>query len=247
MAHIESKIIVALDGLGIIDNYVKWAERLAPYVAGFKVNDALDICGVGVCKVLKQFGEVMADPKLHDIPATMRNRATMYASAGVDYLTVHAGNTLEALIAAREVAPDVQILGVTILTSYDEGECAEIYYDRGHRRIRIDGKNPSHVEQKVLDFTRNATKATLDGIVCSAKDLEFLSRESVLKGLLTVPAGIRIEGTESHDQKRCMTPRDAARLGAHRIVVGRDILKAVDPIAATEKINEEMARGRCSH
>ena len=45
----------------------------------------------------------------------------------------------------------------------------------------------------------------------------------------------------SDDQKRVMTPADAARAGSNYIVVGRPILKAADPAAAVKAILTELA------
>jgi len=45
---------------------------------------------------------------------------------------------------------------------------------------------------------------------------------------------------EGDDQRRVVTPRDAALRGADYIVVGRPVRDAKDPVAAVEKILEEI-------
>jgi orotidine-5'-phosphate decarboxylase len=240
MENAQSHIIVALDNLGVFKSVTKWAEQLAPYVAGFKLNDALDIGGITLCQYMKEYGEVMADPKLHDIPNTMRNRTQLYNMAGCTYVTVHAGNSLEALRAARKAAPNSMLLGVTILTSIEESECAKLYYDHGIRGEWTGKTDFTYVEQKVLEFAMRAQEADLDGIVCSPKELELLSRKGLLEKLKAVVPGVRSKDAEQHDQKRTMTPAEAIRLGAHRVVVGKEILESKDPVAQAKRINNDI-------
>ena len=58
-----------------------------------------------------------------------------------------------------------------------------------------------------------------------------------------ITPGIRpADDLTSDDQKRVMTPAEAARAGANFIVVGRPILKAKDPAAAARAILAELKR-----
>ena len=59
---------------------------------------------------------------------------------------------------------------------------------------------------------------------------------------IIVTPGIRPQGSASDEQKRIMTPKDAAAAGASYIVVGRPILKAPDPVAAIEIIQTELGQ-----
>jgi orotidine-5'-phosphate decarboxylase len=56
-----------------------------------------------------------------------------------------------------------------------------------------------------------------------------------------VTPGIRPAGAEVGDQKRIMTPSRAIAAGADYLVVGRPITGAVDPKAAAEAIQAEIA------
>ena len=60
--------------------------------------------------------------------------------------------------------------------------------------------------------------------------------------VLVVP-GIRPTGEAADDQKRVTTPADAIRAGADRLVVGRPITAASDPLAAAQAIIAEIAEG----
>ena len=61
------------------------------------------------------------------------------------------------------------------------------------------------------------------------------------KGFKVVVPGIRPAGSSTDDQKRIMTPAQAASLGADYIVVGRPIMKADDPAAAADAVLSELA------
>jgi orotidine-5'-phosphate decarboxylase len=61
--------------------------------------------------------------------------------------------------------------------------------------------------------------------------------------ILVVP-GIRPSGFEKGDQKRVMTPGEAAKAGSTHLVIGRPIVKAADPVAVYDQITDEI---RSSH
>jgi orotidine-5'-phosphate decarboxylase len=57
---------------------------------------------------------------------------------------------------------------------------------------------------------------------------------------LLVP-GIRLPGGAHHDQRRVMTPADAAAAGARWLVLGRAVTGAPDPAAAMEAVRSALA------
>ena len=59
-------------------------------------------------------------------------------------------------------------------------------------------------------------------------------------GFLLVVPGIRPAWAETGDQKRVMTPGEAARRGADYLVIGRPITAADDPAAAARRIAAEV-------
>ena len=77
-------------------------------------------------------------------------------------------------------------------------------------------------------------------MVCSAWEIEALKKTYGSDFKVVVP-GIRPAGSSTDDQKRIMTPGQAAELGADYIVVGRPIMKADDPVAAAEAVLAELA------
>jgi orotidine-5'-phosphate decarboxylase len=78
------------------------------------------------------------------------------------------------------------------------------------------------------------------GVVCSALEIEPLRQVCGSDFVLVVP-GIRPAGSSTDDQKRVMTPGQAAEQGADFIVVGRPIRCADDPAAAARAIVAELA------
>ena len=84
-----------------------------------------------------------------------------------------------------------------------------------------------------------ARDAGCAGVVCSAHEVRDLKR-FFGDDFLTLTPGIRPVGSAHGDQKRVMTPAEAVAAGADYLVVGRPIVEADDPVAATKAILEEM-------
>ncbi|HKL21258.1 MAG TPA: orotidine 5'-phosphate decarboxylase / HUMPS family protein, partial [Tichowtungia sp.] len=64
-------------------------------------------------------------------------------------------------------------------------------------------------------------------------------RERFPEALLVTP-GIRMPDGDVGDQKRVATPSFAVQRGATHLVVGRPIVQADDPAAATEAIHQDI-------
>jgi orotidine-5'-phosphate decarboxylase len=79
----------------------------------------------------------------------------------------------------------------------------------------------------------------MDGIVCSAQDIE-IGRAEVGPEMLIVTPGIRPAGADVQDQKRVMTPALAVAKGSDYLVIGRPITQAASPAAAFEAIVAEL-------
>lgn len=232
----RNPILAALDGL-TREQALAYAEQLVPYVGGFKVNDLLDTCGAQIVRDLVQFGRpVMADPKIYDIPKTVGNRVAVYChcktGAGADLVTVHASAGLPALqtaVQAHGYEVDTNgILAITVLTSFDEEGCQEVY---GHP-----------TKAMVLRFARWAALAGCHGIVCSGQELALLAKHPELKRLKRVVPGISPAWfqAELQDQKRTMTPKEALDAGADRLVIGRALFEQGDPAENAQRILEEI-------
>jgi orotidine-5'-phosphate decarboxylase len=94
----------------------------------------------------------------------------------------------------------------------------------------------------VLRLATLAQYSGLDGVVCSAREVEDL-REHLGKDFILVVPGIRPKWAASDDQKRIVTPAAAIAIGADYLVIGRPITGASDPVEAADKIASEIAAG----
>jgi len=77
------------------------------------------------------------------------------------------------------------------------------------------------------------------GIVCSGHEAAAVrGRFGDRLGLL-VP-GIRLPGGAVHDQRRVMTPGEAAGAGARWLILGRAVTGAEDPVAAMAAVRASV-------
>jgi orotidine-5'-phosphate decarboxylase len=145
-------------------------------------------------------------------------------------LTLHTSGGREmmqwAVKARQQHAPDLLLLGVTVLTSMSEAGLAE---------TGVTG-TPA---QQVVRLGRLAVDSGLRGLVCSPLEIAPL-RAALPADVALVTPGIRPRDAKADDQTRVMTPGEAARAGASYLVVGRPIFKAPDPVAAARAILAEL-------
>ncbi len=80
----------------------------------------------------------------------------------------------------------------------------------------------------------------IDGTICSGQEVGVLRKSLKNLPMRFITPGIRPQGDAVHDQKRVMTPGEAARLGIDFIVIGRPITAAADPLRAAQDIMAEM-------
>ena len=151
---------------------------------------------------------IFADLKLHDIPNTCVSAIKAIKDLKFNYLTIHISSGLQALKAAKKVSGSIRLVGVSILTSLDNKELKEIGFNK-------------EVKKLVLHQARLAKKAGLDAIVCSAQEVKIVKK--VFKKEIITP-GIRFN-SNTNDQKRVLTPKQAYKNGADWIVIGRNITK----------------------
>ncbi len=151
---------------------------------------------------------IFLDLKLHDIPNTCISTIKAIKDLNINYITIHISAGIEALKAVKKVSGKVKIIGVTTLTSLNNNSLKEIGYNK-------------NIASLVVHQAKLASKAKLDGIVCSAQEAKSVKK--VFKKEIITP-GIRFN-SETNDQKRVVSPLNAFKNGSDWLVIGRPITK----------------------
>jgi len=225
----RERLIVALD-LPSVAAAEAMIARLGDSVTFYKIGYQLAYAGgLPLVRQLANAGKkVFVDLKLHDIGNTVARGVESIARLGATFLTVHAyPQTMKAAVEGS-VGSGLKILAVTVLTSYDDSDLYAVGYRLG-------------VSDLVETRARQAQMLGIDGLVCSPEEAANLCRIGGRQMVLVTP-GIRPAGAASGDQKRIMTPARAILAGADYLVVGRPVMEAVDPKAAADAIQAEIAR-----
>ncbi len=160
-----------------------------------------------VRELLARGNQVFLDLKLYDIPETV----------------------MRAAVEGRG-ASSLQLLAVTVLTSFDQHDLAELGY-------------PCPVIDLVRLRTQHARACSIDGIVCSPLDAPEVRAVAGPDAIIVTP-GVRSRTAGKGDQKRIATPAEAIAAGANYLVIGRQVTRAADPKAEVARILEEIATAR---
>jgi orotidine-5'-phosphate decarboxylase len=204
--------------------------RLGDSVTFYKIGYQLAYAGgLPLVRQLADAGKkVFIDLKLHDISHTVARGVESVAKLGATFLTVHAyPQTMKAAVEGR-AGSGLKILGVTVLTSYDDGDLHAAGY-----RFGVSDLAEARAQQ--------AQVLGVDGLVCSAEEAASLHKIVGHQMVLVTP-GIRPAGATTGDQKRIMTPARAISAGADYLVVGRPVIEAADPKAMAEAIQAEIVQ-----
>jgi orotidine-5'-phosphate decarboxylase len=222
-------IIVALD-LDAPQKARELVRRLGGQVDFYKVGlELYATAGMDFVRELIAEGkDVFLDLKLYDIGETVKRAVARIASSGVRFTTVHgSGAVMRAAVAGR-VSPQLRLLAVTVLTSFDREDLADLGY-------------PCEVSELVSLRVRKAMEAGIDGIVCSPLEAALVRKTAGPEAILVTP-GVRSAGAGKGDQKRVATPAEALRAGANYLVIGRQVTRAHDPAGEVRRILEETGR-----
>lgn len=231
------RIILALD-VSDHDYALKLVDKYRTYINIFKVGlELFTSCGPKIIEDIHKRGKrVFLDLKFHDIPHTVTKAGLAATRLGVFMFNLHASGGHEMMkrcansvveMCLKENIARPKILAVTVLTSLS-------------REILRDELGIQHgLRTHVRHMASLAMKAGLDGVVASANEAEII-RNHCGKGFLIVTPGIRPSWTPPDDQKRTMTPKEAMRMGADYLVIGRAVLQQPDPARALELITLEI-------
>ena len=222
--------IVALD-VADLASALALVDRLGERCRFYKVGSELfTAAGPPIVRAVRERGcEVFLDLKLHDIPSTVRGAVRSAAAIGASLVTVHAAGGRAMLEAAVEGAgARCRVLGVTVLTSMDAAALGAAW-----------GRSRVEVRVEVLRLAGEVAASSAYGVVCSGEELEGV-RARYGEALRCLVPGIRLAGDDAHDQRRVVTPAEAARRGATYVVLGRTVTAAPDPGAAMDRVVAEL-------
>ena len=124
--------------------------------------------GASFLQELKKIGDfrIFLDLKIYDIPNTTADAVEVCAGLGVDMINLHASAGKEAMLAVMNRLAKLKtrplIIGVSVLTSFDERGWREIY-----------GRD---VAKSAVDMSVMAHECGLDGMVCSAHESLMIKR-----------------------------------------------------------------------
>lgn len=189
--------------------------------------------GPNIIEDLKQHNfKIFLDLKLHDIPNTVHHACKVLGEMEVDILNVHSSGGREMMQAAREgfklSHKKGLIIGVTQLTSTTQKVM--------NSEFNISGS----VEDSVLSLANMTKESGLDGVVCSAQEVQTI-KAALGKDFKCITPGIRPLNYQKDDQKRIMTPTEAIQAGSDYLVIGRPITKADSPKEAYLKILKDIS------
>jgi orotidine-5'-phosphate decarboxylase len=222
----RERLIVALD----IPSYRQardLVETLGSSVAFYKVGLELFLSGDAFDLLewlIERDKKIFVDLKFFDVPATVARAVKQLHGRNVTFATVHGNDAM--MQAAAEASNDVGILAVTALTSLDRGDLDDLGFQ-------------CDIGELVCSRARRAMEHGCVGVVASGQETAML-RQHIHESLLIVTPGIR-PVINDDDQKRTVTASRALHDGADYIVVGRPIRDAVDPCAAAESLQIEIA------
>ena len=213
---------------------------LRGFAGGFKIGNRLFTSDgpALVRRIVDAGSRVFLDLKYHDIPNTVEQAVEAAVATGAWMINVHSSGGSAMMAAAARAARDTSarlgrpaplMIGVTVLTSMDQGALRAIGVERP-------------LLEQVIALARLTQEAGLQGVVASAQETPEI-RAACGPDFQIVTPGIRgaSAGTQRNDQSRTMGPAEAIRAGASYIVVGRPIIAAPDPRAAAAAIAEELA------
>lgn len=228
---------------GVRKRVMKLAEKLEGTDVYIKVNSVLRACGYRLIDDLHDLGlKVCADLKLKDISNTMATDGKFLAEAEPEIITVLCDASVMGMMRLKEQLQDgdgfgdTELLGVTVLTDFDEEECQQVY--------------GCSTEAGVVRLARLARLAGLNGLVLSAKEVEVIHKRPELAGLsLNTPAirpkWAQVKG-DDQAKKRRATPEEAIKRGVDRLIIGRPIVESSNPYDAVQKTLEEIQQALSS-
>ncbi len=204
----KKNIFVACD-FSSEDETVKLIEQIKNDIFGIKVGlQYITSTGIEGIKALSKFNlPIMYDTKAFDIKNTISAFSKSLANLDISYANVHILNSEETLKEAVKQAGNVKLIGVSVLTNFSDNDLKKLGFS-------------NNVKEQVETLTKIASSAGLYGIVCSPREVKMIKK--IDPKLICFTPGVRLS-SETHDQKRTMTPKEAVNEGSDYLILGRPL------------------------
>ena len=225
----DPKIIVAIDTFDLKQAHAI-LDQLNPDLCMVKIGSVVfNALGKSFLKHVSSQGfKIFLDLKLHDIPNTVHETILGFHDTDIEMLTVHLSGGEEMLKKAMLAGQSIQtkVIGVSILTSLEESDVLALF-----------GNN---LDDQIKNLFKIATKANLDGVVCSPHELE-IANTILDQYKIKITPGIRDIAVED-DQARTMSAKEATQKGSSFIVIGRPITQAEDISNALKNFSDSIEK-----
>ena len=154
---------------------------------------------------------------------------------GADIISIHGLGTAPMVEAARKGAEEAAEKRAAATARASSRSRSSRAWTRRLASIGVSGS----IADEVSRLASLAYGAGADGVVCSPQEASQM-RELLGPDALIVTPGVRPAGSAVGDQKRIATPAAAIAAGASKLVIGRPITAADDPVAAFDAICAEL-------
>jgi orotidine-5'-phosphate decarboxylase len=226
----NKKIIVAID-LSNLNKAIQLVKNLKKEAFAFKIgHEFFYNFGIeGYKKIYKICPRIFLDLKLHDIPNTVEKGIKAILRLKPIFTTIHISGGDEMQKKSIINNKKTKILGVTVLTSLNQKQTLKYYKEK-------------NINLMVKKFSKYAKENKLSGLVCSPLEIKTV-RKAVGKEMVLIVPGIRPEDNiqkSNDDQKRILNPKEAIKLGADYLVIGRPIVESKNPLETIKKINKSI-------
>ncbi len=215
----------------------KWLVSKTSHLVGYyKIHSLWDEWGRISVKKLHDFGarKVIVDLKLADTPDTARERAQIVADSGAWGITAHAVGGGDMLRAVEDTG--LHVYAVSVLTSLSSLDAEAL----------LNGKSMAEAARSRIAI---AIDAGIRAFVCPGTILTGVLKSRIFASeyepMEFLVPGTRWPGSETHDQRQVVSPAEAIIAGGKhtvRLVVGREVTQAPDPVAALERYSERLER-----
>lgn len=233
----KERIVLALD-VDDLNEAEKIVIELKDYVGFFKIGLQLFTSyGFNAIKMIRDNGgKVYCDLKFHDIPNTVSHACSNLIRHNINFFNLHlqGGSKMVSQVVktAKETSKALEIdpptiLGVSLLSSF------------GQRTLTEELCVEKNIADYIMQLTKIAKDNGLDGIVAGASEAKKIRQEFGDDFIILCPA-TRPTWAAVNDQVRVDTPTEAIKAGVDFLVIGRPITDAVDKVAATKLIIDEI-------